>query len=89
MAYALAAMVMPIRAKEDRPEVEVVHHPHGEERGGGKGTLAFALIALGVVLLMINLLPQIQFFARYLPLIRTSLWPIALIILGVVVFTRR
>ncbi len=50
--------------------------------------MAFALIALGVVLLMINLLPQIQFFARYLPLIRTSLWPIALIILGVVVFTR-
>lgn len=89
IAYTLAVMVMPVQGKEDRPEVEVVHHPHGEERRGGKRTLAMALIAVGAVLLAVNLLPQVPFFAKFLPAVKASLWPLVLIILGVVVLTRR
>lgn len=85
--YAVAALVMPVGAKESG-EAEVVDHPH-ENTTDTRRLLALILIGLGAFLLFFNLAHKIPLLAGYLALFRGSLWPLALIILGIIFLLRQ
>ena len=87
--YGVAALVMPSGSDRESGEVEVVHHPEAEDPRSSRRTLGKILIGLGAGLLLYRLLPRIPLWNQYLPVVRLSLWPLALIILGVLVLFRQ
>ncbi|HOB34249.1 MAG: PspC domain-containing protein [Firmicutes bacterium] len=81
LAYAAAVILLPVGHGPVPGEVEVVHHPHEEKGGGPRRLLALIFIGTGTLLLLGNLLRHNRYFALFLSK-AVSLWPLALIILG-------
>lgn len=84
--YAVAALVMPVGAMQSG-EAEVVD-PH-ENPTDSRRLLALILIGLGASLLFFNLARKIPLLAGYLALLRGSLWPLVLIVLGIIFLLRQ
>lgn len=88
--YGAAALIMPVQGPDQSEPVDAeAADPARESAGRNRNFLALALIGLGVVLLAYRLLLQLPFFTRFLSVLNFSLWPLALIFLGVLVLTKR